>query len=369
MQKNCDMLHVIAEKIVNLQSFTQQTIDIMKSVKTWLLLAALLTVSFYGNSQTATPASADSEVRIGIAWRADTDSEFYTNMVRAIIEAGGTPVMLAQVKPYGYAVDSTTLTPSYTDEQGVLLPQFADEIKTMTAEGSNVAESVGTLSAVVFTGGEDISPTLLRSPEAWHGIEAEKDYNATRDVSDYLTMKYCIEQDLPVMGMCRGMQMMSVVSGATVVQDIPTFFASRGISYSYLHRNESQPGQYRDYSPHDVAVAEKASLIYNIAQSDTICCVPSWHHQCVGSAADTPLTVTAYTETQGTDIIEVVERQDKTFCIGLQYHPEAAIVKHLDGADNADYFMDYATAMRYFTALVQQARIHAAEKENKRQQN
>lgn len=118
-----------------------------------------------------------------------------------------------------------------------------------------------------------------------------------------------------------------------------------------------------------MAVAEKASLIYNIAQSDTICYVPSWHHQCVGSAADTPLTVTAYTETQGTDIIEVVERQDKTFCIGLQYHPEAAIVKHLDGADNADDFMDYATAMRYFTALVQQARIHAAEKENKRQQN
>ena len=295
------------------------------------------------------------EVLIGIAWRADTESEFYTNVVRAIEEAGGIPVMLDQVYPNGYTLEGSILSASYTDEQGILLQTFADEVKTLPASGSNVAAAVGSVSAVVFTGGEDISPTLMRTPEPWHGIEEEKDYNVTRDVSDYLTLAYCLEQDMPVMGMCRGMQMLSVVSGATLIQDIPTYFDGQGITYEFMHRNQCQPGQYRDYASHVVSVTNRESHLYHITATDTIIGVPSWHHQCVGSVSGTPLVVTGVTNTHGIDIIEAVERADKTFCVGLQFHPEAAIVKHLDHVANASQFMSYDHALLYFKELVRQA--------------
>lgn len=325
-----------------------------------IICCALLQACSLHREPLSTISSA--EVKIGIAWRSDTTSEFYTNVVRAIKQAGGTPVLLKQAMPHGFQVEDRTLAPAYTDEQGILLQAYADKVKTLPADSSNVADAVGQVSAVVFTGGEDISPTLFRHPEPWHGIMAEKDYNASRDVSDYLTMTYCISRDLPVMGLCRGMQMLSVVSGATVVQDIPTYFADRGISYAYLHRNESQPGLYRDYSPHHVSVTNHNSLLYTITATDRIAGAPSWHHQCVGSVEGTALAATGTTDTQGISIIEVVERTDRSFCLGLQYHPEAAIVKHLDKAPNASAFMSYDEALRYFKELVKQARRQAQKR-------
>ena len=53
-------------------------------------------------------------------------------------------------------------------------------------------------------------------------------------------------------------------------------------------------------------------------------------------------------------MIEIVERVDKTFAIGFQFHPEAAIVKNLDNAENKDNYMDYETAIKVFDWLIQQ---------------
>ena len=53
-------------------------------------------------------------------------------------------------------------------------------------------------------------------------------------------------------------------------------------------------------------------------------------------------------------MIEIVERVDKTFAIGFQFHPEAAIVKNLDNAENKDNYMDYESAIKVFDWLIQQ---------------
>ena len=59
------------------------------------------------------------------------------------------------------------------------------------------------------------------------------------------------------------------------------------------------------------------------------------------------------TDTNDVRMIEVVERTDKTFAVGLQFHPEAALVKHLDGAENQAEYMDYDTALAFFRAIVE----------------
>ena len=79
-------------------------------------------------------------------------------------------------------------------------------------------------------------------------------------------LSYCLDNDIPLMGFCRGAQMLGVVSGATIIQDIPTWFAQQGVDYNYEHRREKGEGETcRDYVPHSVTLAEgsKLSEFYN----------------------------------------------------------------------------------------------------------
>ena len=71
--------------------------------------------------------------------------------------------------------------------------------------------------------------------------------------------------------------------------------------------------------------------------------------------------VTGYTDTNGIQIIEAVERTDQTFAVGLQFHPEAAIVKHLKNVENQNSFMDYETALSIFKWVVQQKYLEQDE--------
>ena len=114
-------------------------------------------------------------------------------------------------------------------------------------------------------------------------------------------MSWCLEREptLPVLCICRGMQMLAIVSGATMIQDLRTYYNDKGLL----------------------------------------------------SIEGTPLKVIAVTPTAGIDIVEAIERTDKPFFIGLQYHPEVAVTKHADGADDASRFMSYDDALRYFRAL------------------
>ena len=75
------------------------------------------------------------------------------------------------------------------------------------------------IDGVFFTGGEDVSPSLFAKPQT-EANEGEE-INATRDISDYTLMAYCLENDVPTLGACRGEQVLGIVSGAGFIQDIP----------------------------------------------------------------------------------------------------------------------------------------------------
>ena len=265
--------------------------------------------------------------------------------------------MLDQVKSADLHYDDQGRLTEGVTEIGMLDEVSAKYVRCNTWRDSNAEAAVGDVGVVLFTGGEDISPTLYYSPEPWHGIEVEIDYNAERDVSDYLTMSYCLDCDIPVMGFCRGNQMLAVLSGGEMIQDIPTYFDSQSLEYRFQHRNEkSSPKAYRDYAPHEVQVAA-GSRLYGILGMEKLTGCPSWHHQAVKNVDHTRLAVTGTTDTNGLPMIEALERRDKTFALGIQFHPEAALVKHLDHADNADSFMDYDTALAFFQQIVQIASV------------
>lgn len=326
----------------------------MKHRGQWIL-ATLLTISYVALASCNKAVEPDkTPVRIGIAWRGDSTSVTYTSTLQSVREAGAVPVPLPLLKSPAMEYDGDRLLAQYTDEHGIVLQEYADKVKANPFAGQDIARILSGLDGLIFTGGSDISPTLYKTPEPWHGIVEEGPYDGRRDVSDYILMAWCLEREaqLPVLCICRGMQMLSVVSGTAIIQDLRTYFTAQGLPYADVHRTEATAEHGRDFAVHNVTITDHSSLLARIVGADRVSRVPSWHHQAVRSVEGTPLKVTAVTQTSGIDIIEAVERTDKPFFIGIQYHPEVAVSKHSNGAADASRFMDYDQALCYFRALV-----------------
>ena len=289
---------------------------------------------------------------IGIAWREGLTGSSYMGTYLALEAIGARPVLLGQVQSSALTYTDTKINAEHIDSLGILLATDAEQVKSGSHLHSNAEEVMRGIDAVVMTGGEDISPTLFRNPQPWHGIEAERDYNPSRDVSDYLLLEYCIDNDIPTLCICRGAQMLAVVSGAELIQDIPTYYAQQGAEYSHTHRyDKSNPDAERDYISHDVAVTAENSLLHKAVGALTIEKCPSWHHQGIGSLEGTNAIVTATTTANGVEIVEALERTDARFVIGVQYHPEVVLYKQDKGEENLSRFMSRDEALLYFQAL------------------
>lgn len=310
-----------------------------------IILSIIVILSVCGCSQ-------DNRPVIGIAWREGLSGSSYVGTYKAIEAIGAKPVLLELVRSTDLSYTDGKIEARHIDENDIILPKDAQNIKRHTHLHSNSAEVMQDIDAVVFTGGEDISPTLFREVEPWHGIEAEKDYNPTRDVSDYLLLSYCIDNDIPTLCICRGAQMLGVVAGANLIQDIPTHYAQQGAKYDYLHRyDKSDSTATKDYVSHSAVTIRKNSLYYNIIKSDTLMGCPSWHHQAIGPLDNTKAVATAVTTSAGVEIIEALEIPDKRFVLGVQFHPEIVMTKHAEGAENEKEYMPYTTTLLFFEAL------------------
>lgn len=278
---------------------------------------------------------------VGIAWTA-SPGETYAAIYKAIELAGGQPVPLGQVRSAALRYDEEGRLLGDKDADGMLTVEAADRVRRSGWRESNAAAVMAGIPAVVFPGGGDICPSLYRVPQP---LQTREGVDAERDVSDCLLMEYCLDRDIPLLAICRGMQVLAVVCGAEMIQDIPAYLRSLGRDDPGLHRREpEQPGGECGWRFHDVAVTERESLLYRLTGLETIPNVPSWHHQAVRSVAGTALTVTGVTETGGAEIIEAVERRDKTFALGLQCHPEISAARGLDELSKV-----------YFEAIVREA--------------
>ena len=298
---------------------------------------------------------SQGKTKIGIAWRADSNSKGYISICRAIEAAGGEPVLLDQVISNEVPYTEGKVSQEAVDENGILLQKYADKIKAQGFRKSNAASVAKGIKAIVFTGGEDISPTLFARPVPWHGLLEDKRYNVTRDISDYLLMAHCLEQDIAVLGLCRGCQVLGVVAGTDMIQDIPAHYAKLKNKSDYTHRQKKEPNVKRDYNPHPVKVIQKKSLFAKIAGCDILPGCPSWHHQAVTNLKGTDLIVTGVTEVNGIEIIEAFENPKKRFVLGVQFHPEIAVIKNLNNAPNKGDYTSYEQALEFFKAIVSAA--------------
>ena len=199
---------------------------------------------------------------IGITVGNNTDGDFFLRRqyCTAILRAGGIPILLPPV--------------------------------------GSPSSAVGICNGILLSGGGDIAPSLC-------GIT---DYNPAflfepspeRDKYELELTKSALERDIPILAICRGIQVLNVAAGGTL----------------HFHIDGHTQKRSRDQPSHKIEITHDSGLCRLVTERELW--VNSFHHQAIDRVGE-GLIVTAMAED---GIIEAVEGVGKRFCMGVQWHPE-----------------------------------------------
>jgi putative glutamine amidotransferase len=170
----------------------------------------------------------------------------------------------------------------------------------------DAAAVVADLDGLLLTGGLDVEPSLYG--EAAH---ATTQAAPERDRFEIPLSQAAIERDLPLFAICRGVQVLNVAGGGSLVQDIPS-----AVTTDLNHAIDIP----KDHFAHAVKITPGTKLAGALGPAADLetCAVNSRHHQSVGRVA--PAFVVSAVSPDG--VVEAIERPDKAFCVGVQWHPE-----------------------------------------------
>ncbi len=172
------------------------------------------------------------------------------------------------------------------------------------------------LDGLVLTGGRDIDPRHYGKATR-SGWDVDVDHE--RDALELPLARAAVQRDLPVLGICRGIQVLNVALGGTLSQDVDVERTGRQ-AWSHQQR-KSHPGASLDATIHEVMV-EPGSRLREIVGRERLG-VNTFHHQAIAKPAP-GLVVTARSVEPGTHpgLIEAVEAPERRFVLGVQWHPE-----------------------------------------------
>lgn len=179
---------------------------------------------------------------------------------------------------------------------------------SMSCNPSAVKSETEIVDGVIFSGGEDISP--LR-----YGSQPCREIGkicAARDSAEVLIFQCARKRNIPILGICRGMQFINVMLGGTLLQDIPT-------QWNNPIQHKQLPA--KDVATHTVTI-NKGTRLWDILKTSCVN-VNSFHHQCVKDCSP-QLRISAYSPD---GVPEALESTGRANILGVQFHPEGLYEK------------------------------------------
>jgi len=155
----------------------------------------------------------------------------------------------------------------------------------------------------LLTGGQDVSPSLYGEEKS----SACGEVNLERDAMDSYILKIAVEKDKPVLGICRGIQLMNAAFGGTLYQDLPSEYGGKVEHHMLPPYNRVA---------HSVNILRDGAL-YKILNVEKIG-VNSYHHQAIKKLS--PAFKAAAVSEDG--LVEGIAMENKRFVLGVQWHPE-----------------------------------------------
>ncbi len=174
--------------------------------------------------------------------------------------------------------------------------------------GAGAADVVDALDVFVLVGGGDVDPAAYGRA----GDAATEGVDADRDRSEAALLAVALDRDLPLLAICRGLQLLNVELGGTLLAHLPEVVGHDG------HR--PGPGQFDDVGIVTVPGTRTATII---GAEEMVRCS---HHQAVDRLGPGLVVSARSLEPPGRPdgVVEAVELPDRRFVVGVQWHPEAS---------------------------------------------
>jgi gamma-glutamyl-gamma-aminobutyrate hydrolase PuuD len=189
----------------------------------------------------------------------------------------------------------------------VLLPaSYADAVADAGGEpvllptGAISADVIARLDGLVVAGGADVDPARYGQAPGPHTTVVRPE----RDESELTALQAALDRDLPLLAICRGMQLLNVALGGDLLQHLPD------VENTGIH--DPGPGHYQR---REVRTEPGTALHRLLGPTAPVAC---HHHQALARIAP-GLTPSAWAED---GVVEAVEAVDRRFCLGVQWHPE-----------------------------------------------
>ena len=187
----------------------------------------------------------------------------------------------------------------------------------------DVERMIDEANGVIFAGGNDFDPSLYGGDP-----ELVEDYSREDDEKSIGIFTYAIERNKPILGICRGMQLMNIYYGGSLYDDIKIQY-----SKDVIHR-----GQDKTYAYHSVNIRDDSYLKEIIGENQIE--VNSFHHEGIRKLAD-GLDVAAESPD---GLIEAIENPYYSYMIGVQWHPEAS---YSDDEYSKRIFADFIRKLKW----------------------
>ena len=225
------------------------------------------------------------------------------------------------------------------------LAQLANYVEAVEAAGGEAVPLLpdgggspdGTLDGLdglVLSGGDDIDP-------AAYGQEVRGELGVVldhpRDELEIPLARSALEQDVPVLGICRGVQVLNVAAGGSLYQDMRL----TGLPSESHQQRRHTPRPPDDAVVHEVVITP-ASRLAQIVGNGRLG-VNTFHHQVIDKPAPQFAVSANAADANGAGVIEALEAPDRSFAVGVQWHPERMWKRE-------------PACARLFTALVDAAR-------------